>query len=303
MHLTFLGTSAAEGFPDPFCVCQNCEAAREEGGRSLRLHSAALVNDDLLIDLGPDLIAASMHHRLRLNAIPYALQTHPHNDHLDAVTLFARYEMCQVRGNLPLHLHCSVAAVDRIDDAFANILGPGTTFRDPHVQQRFSLQITEVEPWQDFTVGPYRVQSVPANHAPGLAAMLYAIEDTRSGEQLFYGTDTGSLPPSTWHRLAALGWSFNLLVLDHTFGLGERSDGHMNQSQFLAEVAAARAAGVISDTTRIIATHIAHHGNPAHGELSRLAAEHGYEVAFDGWTVDARSEAYDRVTPYQVLSV
>ena len=90
MELTFLGTAAAEGYPDPFCTCPNCEAARAEGGPSLRLHSSALINDDLLIDLGPHLIAASMRHGLRLNAIPYAIQTHPHNDHLDALTFFSR---------------------------------------------------------------------------------------------------------------------------------------------------------------------------------------------------------------------
>ena len=301
MQITFLGTSAAEGFPDPFCICQNCEAARAEGGASLRLHSSALVNNDLLIDLGPDLIAAGMHHGLLLNSIPYALQTHPHNDHLDAITLFSRAQMCQVRGCVPLHLHCSATAVNRMD-TIMGLEGKDTTFRDPVVQEQFALRIIEIAPWMEVTVGPYRVQTVEANHDPGIEAMLYAIEDTRDGTRLFYGTDTGSLPPETWTRLADLGWAFDLFILDHTFGFGDRSSGHLNQAQFLEEVAVARAAGLLGDSSRVIATHLAHHSNPAHQEMVRLAADQGYEIAFDGWSADARGAVYDHVSTYRIVS-
>ena len=62
MILTFLGTAAAEGYPNPFCRCKNCERSRVLGGPSLRKRSSALINDDLLIDLGPDLVAASVMH-------------------------------------------------------------------------------------------------------------------------------------------------------------------------------------------------------------------------------------------------
>src|ERR1700680_3510978 len=60
MKLRFLGTAASEGYPDAFCDCANCRRAREVRGRSLRRRSAALVNDDLLIDFGPDLMAAAL---------------------------------------------------------------------------------------------------------------------------------------------------------------------------------------------------------------------------------------------------
>jgi phosphoribosyl 1,2-cyclic phosphodiesterase len=248
------------------------------------MHSSALVNDDLLIDLGPDLIAAAVKHNLRLNDIPYALQTHPHADHLDGITLFARARKCEVEGLRTIALHCSTSAVSRMDEIVN--LPPGTSFRDPANQADFALAITEVVPWQAFTVGPYRVQSVEANHDMGIEAMLYAIEDTRSGDRLFYGTDTGPLPGHTWQRLADLGWAFDLFILDHTFGFGARSTGHLNQEQFLEEIAAARAAGLITDPTRVIGTHIAHHSHPAHTELARLASARGYEIAYDGWAVE-----------------
>ena len=64
MQLTFLGTAAANAYPEAFCGCANCQQARTLGGPSLRKRSAALVNDDLLIDLGPDIhTAAALHGR------------------------------------------------------------------------------------------------------------------------------------------------------------------------------------------------------------------------------------------------
>ncbi len=285
MKLTFLGTAAAEGFPDPFCACDNCEAARVEGGPSNRMLSAAVINDDLLIDFGPDIANAAMQFGIRLHTIPYALQTHPHSDHLAGTTLFGRARMCQVEGLAVTQYFCSASSVARMDE----VLGLGKrerSFSDPEVQAEFYLDIHTIAPWQEVQVGPYRVQTVVANHDMGVEAMLFAIEDTERGGRLFYGTDTGSMPQDTWPRLAELGWTFDILVMDHTFGYAGRSGGHMNHEQFLEEVAAARANGVIDDETQVYATHIAHHSNPAHGELVKLAADHGYLIGYDGLTID-----------------
>ena len=39
------------------------------------------------------------------------------------------------------------------------------------------------------------------------------------------------------------------------------------------------------DEGRVLATHIAHEGNPVHPELAAWAAGRGYEVAYDGLVV------------------
>ena len=65
-ELRFLGTAASEAYPDAFCDCANCCRAREVGGRSLRRRSAALIDDVLLIDFGPDLMAAALMDSLSL---------------------------------------------------------------------------------------------------------------------------------------------------------------------------------------------------------------------------------------------
>lgn len=90
MRVTFLGTSAANAYPDAFCSCENCVLARTLGGPSLRRRSAALINDDLLIDLGPDIMTSAFTHGRSLTGVQYCLQTHAHSDHLDPSHFFAR---------------------------------------------------------------------------------------------------------------------------------------------------------------------------------------------------------------------
>ena len=86
--------------------------------------------------------------------------------------------------------------------------------------------------------------------------------------------------------LARLGWPIDLLILDHTFGYKGRSSGHMNSEQFVEHVARLRGMGLLAPAARVFATHIGHHSNPAHPDLAQYAAARGYEVAYDGLSVE-----------------
>src|SRR6266705_4101630 len=107
MKITFLGTAAAEGYPNAFCRCDNCERARALGGPSLRKRSAALINDDLLIDLGPDLMTASHIHGCSVDEVRYCLQTHTHADHPDLSHLLSRSPAYGVVGAPVLDFYAS----------------------------------------------------------------------------------------------------------------------------------------------------------------------------------------------------
>lgn len=285
MELTFLGTAAAEGYPDPFCACANCTEARGLGGTSFRYRSSALIDGQLLIDMGPDLVAASMRHGIPLNDVRYGIQTHPHNDHLDALAFFARHEGCDVEGIATMEYACSASALRRIN-ALESLESETTDFADAETQRRHRIQLRLIEPWQEFRIGPYRIQPVRATHGGGrIEAMLFAIEG-EDGGRLFYGTDTTVLEDGTWQRLAALGWVFDVFVMDHTGGVQTGvSSGHHNAGTYVAEIARARDAGVIGDHTRVLATHFAHHSNPTHDKLAAWTAASGYEPAFDGMRV------------------
>lgn len=283
MQLLFLGTSASEGYPNAFCSCENCEAARKAGGPSLRKRSAALIDGELLIDLGPDLMAAALQHGVSLANVRYCLQTHEHSDHLDTSHFHSRSPLCGVLNAPRLQYYASRNALSRA----ASILRKEDTdewFTDAATAERLNLNIHTVEPFQRLAIGPYQVLSVMANHALETTAMLYLIE--RDGRVLFYATDTSDIPDATWDALAAYGKACNLLVLDHTFGFKQRSTGHLNAEQFLEQVTRLRELGMLADDARIFATHIGHHSNPSHPELAAFAAQHGYEVAYDGLVVE-----------------
>lgn len=283
MRIEFLGTAAADACPDPFCECEYCEAFRKVGGKSIRMRSSMLLNDDLIIDLGPDLLVAANRRGTSFAKIRYALQTHPHNDHADPTTMYMRSDDCLPDGLVTMTYALSNAAIDVWDHVMED---HHRSFREADVQARHHIEIMEIVPWLAFTLGHYEVQSIKASHAqPELEAMLFAIRDLNDGSTFFYGTDTGPLPADTWPRLAALGWRFDVMTMDHTRGFRSDLPGHLGENGFMAEVAAAREAGVIDENTRVIATHFAHHSTFPHEQLAERCAANGYEPAYDGMVV------------------
>lgn len=282
MRLTFLGTAAANAFPEAFCRCANCQSARAAGGRSLRKRSALLVNDDLLIDLGPDIHSAAMQHGCPLTNVQYCLQTHGHADHLDASHLLSRSPDYDVEGAPRLHFYASAATAQRAAWQLERDTAPGTLF-DPEVGERLNVEIHVVEALQPFDAGPYRVTPFPANHDRSVEPLLFGVE--RDGHSFFYGTDTAALPETTWLALRESGLRFDLVILDHTYGQCVPQPDHMTALEMLAHVERMRAEGLLKPDGRALATHIAHDCNPAHDELAAFAAPLGYDVAYDGLSV------------------
>ena len=53
MKLTFLGTGAGETYPGYWCECPHCTYARKHRGKNLRTNSSMVIDEELLIDMGP----------------------------------------------------------------------------------------------------------------------------------------------------------------------------------------------------------------------------------------------------------
>lgn len=279
MKFTFLGTSAANAFPEPFCSCNNCREARSEGGKSLRKRSSALINDDLLIDLGPDIMSASQIHHIDLTRVEYCIQTHPHADHLDLSHLLSRSPGFGVVGAPKLHFYASAETLARANETFRRDLSRHELV-SPESGKELNLKLGVIEPMKPLQVGPYRIIGFPANHAHGSGAMLYSVE--HDGKSIFYGTDTASLLEETWQAFHTYNLKFDAVILDHTYGPREEETDHLNARQVAIHVRRMRAEAILLDHGRAFATHIAHEGNPAHSELDNYAKQHGYQAAYDG---------------------
>lgn len=284
MKLRFLGTSAATGFPNPHCRCENCVAAREAGGKSIRMMSSAMIDDDLIIDLGPDINGAVLRAGIDLADVRWCLQTHPHEDHLLPLHMVARAKSWAAKNAVPMQWFMSEASL-----RIALKVSPKPFDRMDMVVNEapaeHALTLTTISPWQELTFGPYRVLTIAANHDPSVEPLLFAIE--KGGRRLLYGTDTTSLPEGTWERVRDLGWSFDVVVFDHNDGfVRDVSLTHMGSGGLLCEVATMRDLGLVDASTRVYGTHIAHHANSVHEVEDARAQALGYAIAWDGLVVD-----------------
>ena len=269
MRLTFLGTGAGEGYPDIFCECERCRAARTLGGRNLRLRSSLLVNDDLLLDFGPDLLASAHRCAVSLSTVRTVLVTHGHSDHFHLVNLvFRKQGMTRVR---PPRLKL-FAPSDVIQAIQSALPGLDDVLTDTQA-------VTAFENWEH---NGYRFTSYQAFHGEGrIEALFYSVYDGR--RRFLYATDTGPFPEATWQALASQ--TFDAVILEETMGPGEYHQ-HMNTQTFLAHYCRFKDSGMLRSGGQVYATHIGHNWNPPHDQVVELLGPHGVVVAYDGLTLE-----------------
>jgi phosphoribosyl 1,2-cyclic phosphate phosphodiesterase len=279
MKITFLGTSGANAYPEAFCNCPNCEQARKEGGRSLRKRSSLLVNDDLLIDLGPDIMPAAQIHGAPLTNVRYCIQTHPHADHLDVSHFISRSPILGVKNAPRLHFYASEETLTFANEAFIhNVWDKGLLTAEQ--QEVLNCKCLPLLLYHPEKIGNYTVTAFRANHAPGLGAYLYAIET--DNHTIFYGSDTGVFFEETWQKMHEMNLQYDVVILEHTMGLKAKSDFHLNAQQVVAHINRMKSEGLMKENTLAYATHIAHDANPSYSELVQYASQFGYKIAYDG---------------------
>lgn len=270
MRVLLLGTGSADGWPNPFCTCSSCTAERRLG-RSRR-PSSAVVDDLILIDCGPT--TPHLPAPLDLMGVEHLLITHGHPDHLHPAFLLTR---TWTHPDRMLHVWGPASAIELCRDW----CGPSS---------RVSLHAVGAgENWILPTeAGDYRVGAVKSRHAHGDGdvhaeqALLYVLTDP-DGRTLLYATDTGPFDPTEIGLPAAPA---DIVLIDATFGdTLDHGTGHHDLATLPDQLARLRAHGVVTSTTRTIATHLSHHNPPSH-ELSARLAEMGIELAEDFDVID-----------------
>lgn len=243
-----------------------------------------MIDDDLVIDFGPDLDSACRDFGIVLSDVQWVLQTHPHADHILPLHAIGRGTSWAAQGARPLEWFGASSSIDTI----VNGLGKSAAKMDMAVDDPTSnvkLQLTTIKSWQELMFGSYRIQTIAANHDPAVDPMLFAIE--KNGRQLLWASDTSSLPDDTWPRIAELGWAFDVVVFDHNDGFTRAaSPTHMGSEAVLAEYSRMRSLGIVDNSTKLLGTHIAHHSNTIHEVESERAQALGYDIAYDGLIVN-----------------
>jgi phosphoribosyl 1,2-cyclic phosphate phosphodiesterase len=280
LELLYLGTAAAEGYPALFCSCDHCRAARAAGGRSLRRRTAALIDGELLIDAGPDLLASAQALNLSLDRVRWVLQTHRHSDHLLESNFTFRAQ--GFTGTTPewWELCGSGPTIETV-----------STYGNP---ERLRLTLRPVAAFETFTLGPFTVTALRARHDMPIDPLFYAIQ--RGDASLLWANDTGPFFPETWQALQALGdrgVRFGYAGIEATMGTAPTPDvnqpgGHMNIEQCVQHHQELRRRGLLNDQAQLFSHHFSHFNNPPHSDMERLLHPSGVAPAYDGLRVHVR---------------
>src|SRR5699024_6112125 len=112
----------------------------------------------------------------------------------------ARSASWAAKNAVPLQWFGSAQSLERIESQISAKSMKKLDMATSRDSGEHKLTLTEIAPWQSLTFGPYRVQTVAANHDPTVSPMLFAIE--RDGSRMFWGTDTSTVPEGMWPQLA-----------------------------------------------------------------------------------------------------
>ena len=279
MKITMLGT-AAIGYPLTFCNCENCKAARLHKGKSIRKRASILINDDLIIDLGPDTQTAMTMYDKDMGKIKYLLQTHIHTDHYDEGILCSRIPYMTMEGHNKLeifaHPNCLKIMSQRVS-RYENadlITEEGSNKLNVHSNILNAGDILEF--------GEYKIKAIESAHDIKNGSLLYVIN--QNNKNIFYATDTPALTENALKQLK--GIKLDVIIMDHTFGNVDYSYSHLNEKLFIEQINNLREINCINDRTKIYGTHISHDGMSFHEDAEKRAIENGYNIAYDGMEID-----------------
>ncbi|MBL8087141.1 MAG: hypothetical protein JNM85_03605 [Chthonomonas sp.] len=263
MKIQLLGTGAADGIPSAYCASRVSDHARKVGKKDIRSRSAALIDDDLKIDFGPDTWHQVVTQDLNPADWSGIVFTHSHDDHLARNELqYALYPFTEDHF-APSTIYGNATVLSKISDRYPD----------------WPFELVETHSFKPFHHVGYKLTPIQAYHKLDEDSQNLLIE--HGGKTILYGTDTGIWHEPTWEFLQ--GWHVDLFVVECTDGK-KHSDffGHVGIEGCLHIVSRLRKMSVLASDTPVVTTHHAHLGGCTHAELEEALAPHGVTVGYDG---------------------
>jgi phosphoribosyl 1,2-cyclic phosphate phosphodiesterase len=260
-----------------FCNCRVCKNARTSRGKDIRKRSSLLVNDDLLIDLGPDITTSAAMYNIDLTKIKYILQTHGHADHFDAGHLVTRLKEYASEDVGNISLFASKETVCTLN-MWLKTEEPEADLFDLNWLNRLCMDIKYLRHGNCTKIGDYLITSLESFHDIKDNSLMYII--TYNHKNVMYGTDLLEISGKVWEILKS--FKLDLVILDHTYGKGRNAGGHFDSGQVIDTISKMKAERIIDESSLVYATHISHEGNDIHEVMEKAAANNGYHIAYDG---------------------
>jgi phosphoribosyl 1,2-cyclic phosphate phosphodiesterase len=276
MRLQFLGTAAAEAIPALWCNCQTCAIAKARGGKELRRRCSYLIDDDTMVDFGPDAFWQVTEFNIDLINLRRIIFTHPHEDHLNPVELYWRFTPHFSHVSNPLTIIGSQPVFDRILKHFQSA-------RADHSFEKFLIEPKVLKAGVPSSDGDLDLLPLAANHAPGLEPLVYVI--SRGGKRLLIANDTGWLPDESWQALAGIKLDAVVIESTGTLKSADLRNGHLGFNTTVAFRDHLGELGCLSPETQVVTNHFSHNGAMNHAEMVDLYGKEGFTVAFDGMVI------------------
>ncbi len=275
MRITILGSAAAEAVPSLWCQCECCRIARQNGGKDVRRRTSYLIDQDTMIDFGPDAFWQSVAFGVDWAQLKQIIFTHQHCDHCNPVELswrrkgFSQNAMpLTIYGSEKIREYCNAIMGVTSEGSVEN--WPDTTFLMP--ENGKPMQAHNME-----------IFSVPARHgAPD--ARNYIL--TRDGKSLLIAHDSGFWPDTTWDLLA--GRTVDAVIFDGTCALkfADVDDCHMGAAAGVRFRDELLKRGILKKDGLAVVNHFSHNGNSLHSDLEAFFTPHNIEVGYDGKVIE-----------------
>lgn len=275
MKLRFLGTAAAEGWPAIFCECDGCVKARKNGGKDIRHRCSYMIDDDTLVDYGPDTYAQCVAYGLDMTNVTRMFISHGHSDHFVPRELDWRSKgYCQITKNLDLYANQHV--LDLLSKALYKPL-----------DEMYLWHMTAhcVLPGDTVVSGDVKATAVLANHAgPEQIPLNYIIE--RGGKTLFIGTDSGLWCDESWQILER--FKLDAAIIECTCGIkfADYKKKHLGANGTLEARDEMQKRGILKTNAQVVTSHFSHNCMNMHEEFENFFVPKGIQVAYDGLVLD-----------------
>jgi len=267
VRILLTGTGAADGIPAFAAESRVSNFAREHGGKDIRTRAAAVIDDQLRLDFGPDTFAQVQKLNLHVRDWKAILFTHSHDDHYapkELQYLFPPF----VNGEFkPPTVYGNANILDGFEGSFG---------------QASHLPRTLIKSFESSKILGYTVTPILAYHKLDEDSMNFIIQ---SDKTFLYATDTGVYQDATWEFLQ--GWKFDAAVIECTDGVRPTEYwGHLSCDELIGMVGRLRTMGCLSERSRVVTTHHSAAGMATHAELEACLNPHGIEVGFDGMLME-----------------
>lgn len=249
-EILFLGTGAADW-------------DIKKRGEFFRRNSAALINEDLMIDCGKDIFdfADSVGNQHLYDNVSNIIITHSHDDHFCVDSVLKLAEKQKIR----------LGACKEVLDA---------------VGENPNIELVLIEPFKTVKLGEYVITPLLANHyfvTDGDNQAFHYIIETNDGKKIFYGLDGAWFLTPSWEEMKK--HIFNVMVFDCTVGDIDdwRIFEHNTIPMLRFMIKEIRNNNLVSSDGKLIASHIARTLHNSHEETESVLKEMDMLTAYDGY--------------------